>query len=57
MVPLNISGNTKIDNVNINIFYCDIVNIIINTFLLFVSGLCVNMVLFSVSLRMYQLSV
>lgn len=57
MMPLNISGNTKIDNVNVNIFYCDVVNIIINTFLLFVSGLCVNMVLFSISLRMYQLSI
>jgi len=57
MVPINVSGNIKIENLNINIFYCDIVNIIINTFLLFVSGLCVNMVLFSMSLRIYQLSI
>jgi len=57
MLPLGVAGNVKTEAVNMNIFFCDVVNIIINTFLLFVSGLCVNMILFAVNLRAYELSV
>ena len=56
LLPMGYSAAYKISIVT-HIYFLDVVSIIINTFLLFVSGLCVNMVLFSVTLRFYELTI
>jgi heme/copper-type cytochrome/quinol oxidase subunit 3 len=57
LIPIEYVNIYKINTTIINIFFLDIINIIINTFLLFVSGLCVNVVLFSINIRLYEIAI
>eukprot|EP00759_Apiculatamorpha_spiralis_P048006 PhF_6_TR43396/c2_g2_i1/m.66625 len=54
LISLGYSSLYLDDGFVTNVYFLDIVMIIINTFLLFSSGLCANMVLVSLSCRFYN---